>query len=161
MQEAYAVEHFLPVVGAAAALPPGAPAWAVVMNNNVINMNNNLTAQIANVEARQINMVASEHNDPIVAITVPGVPVPVGATWRELLALTGTMSAISEILQLASKSHEFAQQSTTQISWGPSSKKVKIGQMDGLDNRSSGSLCHHDTCPWNQKQNRQRSVWSQ
>ena len=88
MQEAYAVEHFLPVVGAAAALPPGAPAWAVVMNNNVINMNNNLTAQIANVEARQINMVASEeHNYPIVAVTVPGVPVPAGATWRELSLL--------------------------------------------------------------------------
>ena len=51
-------------------------------------MNNNLTAQIANVSARQINMVALERNNPIVAVTVPGVLVLVGAMWRELHALT-------------------------------------------------------------------------
>ena len=41
-QEALAAEESLPIVGAGAALPAGAPAWAVAMNAN---MNN----QFANV----------------------------------------------------------------------------------------------------------------
>eukprot|EP00339_Tiarina_fusa_P019879 CAMPEP_0117020952 /NCGR_PEP_ID=MMETSP0472-20121206/15864_1 /TAXON_ID=693140 ORGANISM="Tiarina fusus, Strain LIS" /NCGR_SAMPLE_ID=MMETSP0472 /ASSEMBLY_ACC=CAM_ASM_000603 /LENGTH=179 /DNA_ID=CAMNT_0004726299 /DNA_START=192 /DNA_END=731 /DNA_ORIENTATION=+ len=95
-QEAFAVEESLAVVGAGAALPVGAPAWAVAMNDNINNQFANVHNQLANVQGKQTNAVAVEHADPIDPVTVAGNPPPAGfpLTYGQLLALTPAQSLV-------------------------------------------------------------------
>lgn len=109
-QTIFATEAALAGVGGAA-LPPGAPAWAVAMNANMIAMNANMTAgfaavnaNLANVNARQNNAVASEDGDPIHPVVNNAGNPPPGATFPNtfgaLLALpNANLGAADTLLQ--------------------------------------------------------------
>lgn len=91
-QSIFATEAALAGVGGAAALPAGAPAWAVAMNANMTAMNANMTAGFANFSARLSNGVASDGDDPIQPLTNNAGNQPLAAifpnTRGELLSLT-------------------------------------------------------------------------
>ena len=95
-QESFAVGESLAIGGAGAALPAGAPAWAVQMNLNINNNLANMNNQLTNVLAKQTNVVAVEHADPIIAVTVGGVPLPPAFpnTYGQLLALNPAQSLV-------------------------------------------------------------------
>mmetsp|Transcript_20629 Transcript_20629/g.43208 ORF Transcript_20629/g.43208 Transcript_20629/m.43208 type:complete len:166 (-) Transcript_20629:2409-2906(-) len=108
--EAFAEGESLAIGGAGTALPAGAPAWAVQMNlnlnkrldklnkqldnidNKIVNIDNHLT----NVQAKQTNAVAKELDDPILAVTVHGVPLPPAfpTTYGQVLALNPAQSLV-------------------------------------------------------------------
>ena len=104
-QSIFATEAALAGVGgAAAALPAGAPAWAVAMNANLTAMNANMTAGFANINAKQSNAVASDGGDPIHPLTNNAGNQPLAAifpnTFAELLALTNATNGPAHQLLL-------------------------------------------------------------
>lgn len=102
-QKIYATECAIAGIGGGAALPPGAPAWAVAMLANInarfdnvnarfdnVNDNvNRVNARFDNLDARFVNSLATEHTDPIAPLTnANGVaPDDLPDTFGALLAI--------------------------------------------------------------------------
>jgi hypothetical protein len=102
-QTIFATEAALAGVGGAA-LPAGAPAWAVAMNANMTAGFAAVNANLANVNARQNNAVASEDGDPIHPVVNSAGNPPPGATFPNtfgaLLALpNANLGAADTLLQ--------------------------------------------------------------
>ena len=108
-QAAFATQESLAAIPGGAALPAGAPAWAIAMNTNVNNrfnqMNTNVNnrfnqidARLVNVEARQVNATLTEPTDPISPIVDNGGNNP-PAFFPQTLADLGNLTN-PQILQL-------------------------------------------------------------
>jgi hypothetical protein len=102
-QTIFATEAALAGVGGAA-LPAGAPGWAVAMNANMTAGFAAVNAKLQNINARQMNAVASEDGDPIhPVLDNAGDPPPVATfpnTFGALLALpNANLGAADTLLQ--------------------------------------------------------------
>ena len=97
-QAAFATQESLAAIPGGAALPAGAPAWAIAMNTNVNNRFNQIDARLVNVEARQVNATLTEPTDPISPIVDNGGNNP-PAFFPQTLADLGNLTN-PQILQL-------------------------------------------------------------